>query len=177
MNALQNTLRNADCLIRTLTLSLGRLEHDHARLVLKEPSRGFDIETPQPRHFSRRGMALICDGRLRHRGARKRGEAYLPRDLRKNSDCRSLYATYRAAGLSPHQRRRYSMISQPALVCGTVISCHKRKYRRDPTRNDSAALASRSLSASSWLTCATNAPFERRTGIPLELARLVGGAE
>ena len=51
MNVLQNTLRYPDCLVRASPFFDGRLEHDHAGLVLEKLSDCFDVELPEFRDF------------------------------------------------------------------------------------------------------------------------------
>src|ERR1700683_127987 len=69
------------------------------------------------------------------------------------------------------------MTSQPRSVRGTLIPWRKRRYRRDPRRNASAAPVSTIWSAMSKLTWAIKDPSWRRTGIPMGFARLLGGAD
>ena len=63
VNALQNTLRYPDCLVRASPFLDRRLEHHHARLVVEKPSDRFDVELPEFRHFGRRVVALGRSGR------------------------------------------------------------------------------------------------------------------
>jgi hypothetical protein len=53
VNTLQNTLRYPDCLVLASPFFDGRLEHDHAGLVLEKPSDRFDVELPEFRYFGR----------------------------------------------------------------------------------------------------------------------------
>jgi hypothetical protein len=64
VNALQNTSRYPDCLVRASPFFDGRLEHHHTGLVLEKPSDRFDIELPEFRQFGRRVVALGRSGRF-----------------------------------------------------------------------------------------------------------------
>ena len=58
VNALQNTLRYSNCLVRASPSFDGRLEHYYTRLVLEEPPDRFDIKLPKFCDFGRRVVAL-----------------------------------------------------------------------------------------------------------------------
>jgi hypothetical protein len=60
VNALQNTLRNPDGLVRALTLPGGALKHYDTGLTLEETPDRFDVKLPQLTNFGRSIMALRC---------------------------------------------------------------------------------------------------------------------
>jgi|SRR5215471_7818694 len=88
VNALQNTLRYPDCLVRASPSFCRRLEHHDAGLVLEEPSDRFDIELPEFSHFRRRVMALRRIGYFgrRARVRERNGHGYLSPASRGASD-------------------------------------------------------------------------------------------
>ena len=63
VNALQNTLRNPDGLVRALALPGGALKHYDTWLILEETPDRFDVKLPQLSNFGRRIMALRCGER------------------------------------------------------------------------------------------------------------------
>lgn len=71
VNALQNTLRYSDCLVRAYAFFDRRLEHHNAGLNLKETPDGLGVEVPEFRHFAGRIMALGRSGRFGQRARRR----------------------------------------------------------------------------------------------------------
>jgi hypothetical protein len=98
VNALQNTLRYPDCLVRAYRFFDGRLEHHYAGLVLEKPSDRFDIELPEFRHFGRRVVALGRRGRfsLSARIRERSGHGYLSPLSRRASDFETRWQAFDA---------------------------------------------------------------------------------